>query len=147
MTTRRNSGGQTVRNDVLKDLNQFDRQLENTINTNNTISTEKVKGLDPVVVLVWEMSFFFFFLKNYLFSLISVNFGQKGDYYTIERLRLWKREKKTTYEKIWENLEGNSNQWTSSKEITNPRSSTQTVRPYIRHKSEVFVTLVIGKTF
>lgn len=52
MTTRRNSGGQTVRNDVLKDLNQFDRQLENTINTNNTISTEKVKGLDPVVVLV-----------------------------------------------------------------------------------------------
>lgn len=61
MTTRRNSGGQTVRNDVLKDLNQFDRQLENTINTNNTISTEKVKGLDPVVVLVWEMSFFFFF--------------------------------------------------------------------------------------
>lgn len=61
MTTRRNSGGQTVRNDVLKDLNQFDRQLENTINTNNTISTEKVKGLDPVVVLVWQMSFFFFF--------------------------------------------------------------------------------------
>lgn len=60
MATRRNSGGQRVRNVMLKDLDQFDRQLENTINTINTISTGKVKGLDPVTTFFDKHPFFFF---------------------------------------------------------------------------------------
>lgn len=84
MTTRRNSGGQTVRNGMLKDLDQFDRQLENTINMINTISTGRVKGLYPVTTFFDKCPFFF----PELCSFISVDLGQKGDYYTIESLRL-----------------------------------------------------------
>lgn len=62
MTTRRNSGGQRVRNVMLKDLDQFDRQLENTINTINTISAGNVKGLDPVTTFFFpELSLFIHF--------------------------------------------------------------------------------------
>lgn len=83
MTTRRNSGGQRVRSGMLKDLDQFDRQLENTINIINTISTGRVKGLHPVTTFSDKCPFFFSPL-NCPCSFISVDLGQKGDYYTIQ---------------------------------------------------------------
>ena len=81
-----------------------------------------------------------------LFSLISVDLGQK-EYCAIERLTLRKEGKSRQHSNACENHEEKANQCTSSKEITNPRSLTQTVRPYIRQTFEVFLILVIGKRF
>lgn len=88
MTTSRNSGGQRVRNGMLKDLHQFDRQLENTVNTINTIRTGRAKGLDPVTTFFDKCPFLFFVFSAELCSFISVDLGQKSGYYTIESLKL-----------------------------------------------------------
>lgn len=69
MTTRRNSGGLRVRNSMLKDLNQFDRQLENTI---NTISTGRAEGLYPVTTFLIHVFFSSRTLFVHSFQLIWV---------------------------------------------------------------------------
>jgi len=52
---------------MLKDLDQFDRQLENTINTINIISTGTVKGLHSVTIFLTNDLLFFFSPEPSLF--------------------------------------------------------------------------------